>query len=107
MKSKSKASNVTIPCPICKAICKTRGLHAHLRLAHPEVDPMKYLRKSVINPLNKGERIIFQVAEMETGQWRIKHVGLDEDDKRILCELMNCLQTDGNFNAHPLYHGID
>lgn len=100
---KHKVESASVNCPICNVVCKTRGLHSHLRLAHSEVNPLQYLRKAVVKPLNKGERVIFQVVEMPSGQWRLKHVSLDKDDLTLLSELMKHARQDGHFRNHPKY----
>ena len=100
---KHKVLSASVECPICKAICKTRGLHAHLRLTHPDVDALRYLRKAVVNPLNKGERVIFQILEMPTGQWRLKHTALDNEDYNLISELIQSVMKDGHFRNHPKY----
>jgi ribosomal protein S15P/S13E len=104
---KHKVDSASVNCPVCNVLCKTRGLHSHLRLSHPEVDSMRYLRKRVVKPLNKGERIMLQILEMPTGQWRIKHVGLNEDDIKMIFELISHLKEDGHFRNHPKYDSGD
>lgn len=98
---KHKVESASVNCPICNVSCKTRGLHSHLRLAHSEVNPLQYLRKAVVNPLNKGERVIFQIVEMPTGQWRMKHVSLNLEDLNLISELTAHAIKDGHFRNHP------
>ena len=102
---KHKVESASVNCPICNSICKTRGLHSHLRLAHPEVNSLEYLRKAVVNPINKGERVIFQVLEMPTGQWKIKYISLEGEDVKLLFDIMEYVKKDGHFRNHPKYHG--
>lgn len=100
---KHKVESASVNCPICNVSCKTRGLHSHLRLAHSEVNPLQYLRKAVVKPLNQGERVIFQIVEMPSGQWRMKYVSLDKDDLNLISELVSHAIKDGHFRNHPKY----
>lgn len=100
---KHTVQSVSVNCPICNTLCKSRGLHAHLRLAHPEVDHLKYLRKVIVKPLHKGERIIFQVLEMPTGQYKISNITLNSEELNIIHSLLECIIRDGHYRNHPNY----
>lgn len=82
-----------VKCPICNIEVKSRGLHAHLRLVHPNSDIKRELRKKVLSPLRPGERVIFSLSLWkgygQTGKdnYLIKHAGLTMDDIEVLADL--------------------
>lgn len=82
-----------VKCPICGIEVKSRGLHAHLRLVHPNADIKKELRKKILSPLRPGERVIFSLSLWkgynQTGKdnYLIKHAGLTMDDVEVLADL--------------------
>ena len=82
-----------VKCPICGIEVKSRGLHAHLRLVHPNADIKKELRKKILSPLRPGERVIFSLSLWkgynQTGKdnYLIKHAGLTMDDIEVLADL--------------------
>lgn len=81
-----------VKCPICGIEVKSRGLHAHLRLVHPNSDIKKELRKQVLSPLRPGERIIFSLSlwkgwsQTAPEHYLIKHAGLTMDDVEMLAD---------------------
>lgn len=83
-----------VKCPICGIEVKSRGLHAHLRLVHPNSDIKKELRKQVLSPLRPGERVIFSLSLWKGWEPRfdakdnylIKHAGLTMDDIEMLAD---------------------
>ena len=81
-KSDIKSQNVN--CPICDKMVKTRGLHAHLRLSHSEVDPILHLRKKVMSQGHKGDSPIFQLSYTSEGQYRVKWASIKTADVRWL-----------------------
>ncbi len=84
-KSDIKSQNVN--CPICDKIVKTRGLHAHLRLSHSEVDPILHLRKKVMSPGHVGDQVIFQLSNTIEGKYRVKWASIKTTDVIYLEEL--------------------
>jgi hypothetical protein len=84
-----------VKCPICNIEVKSRGLHAHLRLVHPNSDIKKELRKKVLSPLRPGERVIFSLSLWKgygnqthsDDNYLIKHVGLTMSDVEFLADL--------------------
>jgi hypothetical protein len=92
-----------VKCPICNIEVKSRGLHSHLRLVHPNSDTKKELRKKVISPLRKGERIIFSLSlwqplrHMDEG-YLIKHAGLTMNDVEFLANLFSVWSETGSIN---------
>jgi hypothetical protein len=82
-----------VKCPICGIEVKSRGLHAHLRLVHPNSDIKKELRKKVLSPLRPGERVIFSLSlwkgwnQTAPESYLIKHAGLTMDDIEVLADL--------------------
>lgn len=100
--AKKKPSLVEVNCPICGALVKARGLHSHLRLVHPNCDIEKELRKVIVTPALKGERVIFQVLELPEGLWKLKHVALPIEDLDKILELLLHVREKGSINNHPL-----
>ena len=86
----SKAPSQLIKCPVCNLDVKRRGLHAHIRLAHPGVDAKQKLRNVIISPQVKGDRILVQLSLTEENQYRIKYTAIKPCDIRAL----------NNFFAH-------
>lgn len=86
----SKAPSQLIKCPVCNLDVKRRGLHSHIRLAHPGVDAKQKLRNVIISPQAKGDRILIQLSLTETNQYRIKYTAIKPCDVRAL----------NNFIAH-------
>jgi hypothetical protein len=84
-----------VKCPICNIEVKSRGLHAHLRLVHPNSDIKKELRKKVLSPLRPGERVIFSLSLWKgyepkpsiEDMYLIKHAGLVMEDVEFLADL--------------------
>jgi hypothetical protein len=76
-----------VNCPICDKLVKTRGLHAHLRLSHPLVDPILHLRKKVMSPGHVGDQVIFQLSNTIEGQYRVKWASIKTSDVIYLEEL--------------------
>jgi hypothetical protein len=81
-----------VKCPVCQKDTKTRGLHSHLRLMHPEVDAKQKLRNVIINPLNNGNRIIFQIALTPENEYHVKHTSLNNDDMEFIVNLIFALK---------------
>lgn len=81
-----------VNCPVCQKETKTRGLHSHLRLMHPEVDAKQKLRNVIVSPLNNGNRIIFQVALTSENEYHIKHTSLNKDDMEFIVNLIHSFQ---------------
>lgn len=86
----SKAPSQLIKCPVCNLDVKRRGLHSHIRLAHPQVDAKQKLRNVIISPQVKGDRILVQLSLTELNQYRIKYTAIKPCDVRAL----------NNFLAH-------
>ena len=84
---KSDIKSQDVNCPICDKLVKTRGLHAHLRLSHSEVDPIYHLRKKVMSPGHVGDQVIFQLSNTIEGQYRIKWASIKMEDVRWLEQL--------------------
>ena len=77
-----------VKCPVCQKQTKTRGLHSHLRLMHPEVDAKQKLRNVIINPSNSGNRIIFQVSMTPEDKYYIKHTALKHDELEYIGKII-------------------
>jgi len=109
MGNKQSLQSQEVSCPICDKIVKTRGLHAHLRLSHSEVDPIYHLRKKVMSQGHKGDSPIFQLSYTSEGEYRIKWASIKMKDVRWLETLfiewnklgnpMNFLTNDNNFES--------
>jgi len=80
----SKAPSQLIKCPVCNLDVKRRGLHAHIRLAHPQVDAKQKLRNVIISPQVKGDRILLQVSLTELNEYRIKYTAIKKCDIEML-----------------------
>jgi hypothetical protein len=80
----SKAPSQLIKCPVCNLDVKRRGLHSHIRLAHPQVDAKQKLRNVIISPQVKGDRILVQLSLTELNQYRIKYTAIKPCDVRAL-----------------------
>jgi hypothetical protein len=51
-----------VNCPVCDNLVNSRGLHAHLRLAHPNSNALEVTR-SVLVPRGKRKRIFIVESE--------------------------------------------
>jgi hypothetical protein len=80
----SKAPSQLIKCPVCNLDVKRRGLHSHLRLAHPGVDAKQKLRNVIISPQVKGDRILLQLSLTEFNEYRIKYTSIKFCDIEML-----------------------
>jgi hypothetical protein len=80
----SKAPSQLIKCPVCNLDVKRRGLHAHIRLAHPQVDAKQKLRNVIISPQVKGDRILLQLSLSEFNEYRIKYTAIKSCDIEML-----------------------
>jgi hypothetical protein len=93
-----------VKCPICGIEVKSRGLHAHLRLVHPNSDIKRELRKQVLSTLRPGERVVFSLSLWkgwnQTGSenYLIKHAGLTMDDIEVLADLFAVWAETGSIN---------
>jgi aspartate/tyrosine/aromatic aminotransferase len=84
---KHSVTSRLVKCPICSIEVKSRGLHSHLRLVHPNSDIKKELRKQVMSPTAVGERVIFALCENTTlDTYLIKHAGLTEENIHMLAD---------------------
>ena len=109
MGNKQSLQSQEVSCPICDKIVKTRGLHAHLRLSHSEVDPIFHLRKKVMSQGHKGDSPIFQLSYTSEGEYRVKWASIKMKDVRWLETLfiewnkvgnpMTFLTDDNNFKS--------
>ena len=89
---KKKSSSQFVECPICQKEYKTRGLHAHLRLQHPEVDAKQKLRDVIIDPKKDPEqRIIFEVSLTQDNEYVFKHTELSNSDMLAIMEKIHSL----------------
>lgn len=93
-----KTSSRLVNCPICGLAVKSRGLHSHLRLVHPNSDTKKELRKKVISPNDRGATIKFQVSELITGDVKLKWANLDRDCIEMIWDICGHWLRDG----HPM-----
>lgn len=97
---KKKLSSQFVECPICQKEYKTRGLHAHLRLQHPEVDAKQKLRDVIIDPKKDPEqRIIFEVSLTQDNEYVFKHTELSNSDMLAIIEKIHSLLL-ANLNKH-------
>ena len=67
-----------VNCPICELEVKSRGLHSHLRLVHPNSDLKGELRKKIIQPVIQNERIVFSLSQYK-GNYLMKQVLTNEE----------------------------
>jgi len=84
-----------VNCPICNTECKTRGLHAHLRLVHPNEDALFHLRKKVMSQTDKGDKIIFQLSHTSEDKYRYKWAGIKRDDIEFIYNLCDAWLSKG------------
>lgn len=93
-----------VKCPICGIEVKSRGLHAHLRLVHPNSDIKKELRKQVLSPLRPGERVIFSLSlwkgynQTAPEHYLIKHAGITRNDVEVLADFFSIWAETGDLN---------
>lgn len=95
-----------VKCPICNIEVKSRGLHAHLRLVHPNSNIKKELRKKVLSPLRPGEKVIFSLSLWKgynpspsiKDNYLIKHAGLDMSDVEFLADLFSVWAETGSIS---------
>lgn len=86
-----------VKCPICNIEVKSRGLHSHLRLVHPNSDIKKELRKQVMSPTQPGERIIFSLCSIDSNDtFLIKHAGLTMETIVMLGEFFTVWGDSGS-----------
>jgi len=79
-----------VKCPVCKKDVRSRGLHTHLRMAHPEVDAKQKLRNVLINPLkDPRQRIIFQVSLNQNDEFCIKHALLNLEQMNMIQKILS------------------
>lgn len=93
-----------VKCPICKIEVKSRGLHSHLRLVHPNSDIKKELRKQVMSPNLPGERLIFSLSSRDlTDTFLIKHAGLTMENINMLADFFSVWSDTGSMQEAMLY----
>jgi hypothetical protein len=93
-----------VKCPICKIEVKSRGLHSHLRLVHPNSDIKKELRKQVMSPKRPGERIIFSLCTIDsTDTFLIKHAGLTMENIVMLGDFFSVWGDTGSMQEAVQY----
>jgi hypothetical protein len=97
-----------VKCPICGIEVKSRGLHAHLRLVHPNSDIKKELRKKVLSPLRPGERVIFSFSlwkgynQNAPESYLVKYAGLNMSDVEVLADFFAVWAETGSINEAML-----
>jgi len=84
-----------VNCPICNLEVKSRGLHSHLRLVHPNSDLKSELRKKIIQPLIQDERIVFSLSQYK-GNYLIKQV-LTKEEIEFLADFFYVWAENGSF----------
>jgi hypothetical protein len=101
---KHSVKSTTVTCPLCNKEVNSRGLHAHLRLSHPEVDAMTYLRKRVISRPNRDERVVLQVSKnIDANTLILKWANLTWDDLESLRQIFDIWEDKGHPAMHPGY----
>ena len=89
VKGESKPSDL-IACPTCGKMVRRRGLLAHIRLAHPEVDAKSVVRKYII-PTVKG-RTLLQAVELPSGEIQFNWLSLTRDEVKVIIEGLKAFQ---------------
>lgn len=74
-----------VNCPICNLEVKSRGLHSHLRLVHPNSDLKSELRKKVMEPLRQNETITFSLSHW-MDNYLVKHADLKQEEIEFLAD---------------------
>lgn len=87
-----------VKCPICGVEVKSRGLHAHLRLVHPNSDIQKELRKKIMSPNAVGEVVKFQISQLPNGSLKIKWANINRHLIETIYEICDNWLIDG----HPM-----
>jgi hypothetical protein len=100
---KHSVPSTLVTCPICNVKVKSRGLHAHLRLSHPNVDAMTYLRKRIISRTKANERVVFQVSQKTNGELILKWANFRYDDLELLRDVLDVWIEKGHPDYHPGY----
>ena len=84
-----------VNCPICDLEVKSRGLHSHLRLVHPNSDLKGELRKKVMEPSRQNETVTFSLSHW-MNNYLVKHADLKQEEIEFLADFFYTLAETGS-----------